>query len=93
MRRRDAGSAAVGDGTDHGGHADRRRDVQGEGSPCHHTKRAHCRQQAGPFIVLSGLAAGHEATGAGVGATVLVGDSSPPMSRRNGGYVSVISDE
>ena len=64
-----------------------------ECSPCHDTKRADCRQCAGPFIVLSWLAAGHEATGEVVGATVLAGDSSPPMSRRNGGYVSVISDE
>jgi hypothetical protein len=43
-------------------------------------------------MVLSGLASGHEATGAGVGAMVLVGESLSPMSRRNGGYESVISD-
>ena len=39
------------------------------------------------------LAVGHEVTGGDVGATILAGDSSPPMSRRNGGYESVISDE
>ena len=39
----------------------------------------------------------HPVTGAGVGETVsgavAVGGSSPPMSRRNGGYASVINEE
>jgi hypothetical protein len=35
----------------------------------------------------------YEAIGATVGAVVGFGDSSSPMSRRKGGYVSVISDE